>query len=52
MNMTRVPGKEPEPDEMVGAPGLEAPNAETKTHDLPVCRSDSGSGAEAASRSP
>jgi hypothetical protein len=35
MNMTRVPGNEPDPGDMSTEQGTEAPNDETKTHDLP-----------------
>jgi hypothetical protein len=35
MNMTRIPGNEPDPRDMSTEPGFEAPSDETKTHDLP-----------------
>jgi hypothetical protein len=35
MNMTRVPGNEPDPGDMSTGPGLKEPNDESKTHDLP-----------------
>jgi hypothetical protein len=35
MNMTRVPGNEHDPGDMSTEPGAEAPNDETKKHDLP-----------------
>jgi len=35
MNMPRVPGNEPDPGDMSTQPGSEAPNDETKNHDLP-----------------
>ena len=35
MNMTRVPGNEPDPGDMFTEPGLEAPTQETETQDLP-----------------
>ncbi len=35
MNTTRVPGNEPDPDDMTTEPGTQPPNDETKKHDLP-----------------
>jgi hypothetical protein len=35
MNMTRVPGNEPDPDDMSTEPSTEPPKVETKSHDLP-----------------
>ncbi len=35
MNMTRIPGNEPDPGDMSTEPTTEAPNDEPRTHDLP-----------------
>jgi hypothetical protein len=35
MNMTRIPGNEPDPNDMSTEAGTEAPDEQTKKHDLP-----------------
>jgi hypothetical protein len=35
MNMTRVPGHEPDPGDVSEEPGIETPDDGTKKHDLP-----------------
>jgi hypothetical protein len=35
MNITRVPGNEPDPGDMSTQSDIEEPNDPTKTHDLP-----------------
>jgi hypothetical protein len=35
LNKTRVPGNEPDPGDMSTEPSIEAPDDESKTHDLP-----------------
>jgi hypothetical protein len=35
MNMTRLPGNEPDPGDMSTPPSTEAPDDHTKKHDLP-----------------
>ena len=35
MNMPRLPGNEPDPGDMSTEPGIEGPDEERKTHDLP-----------------
>lgn len=35
MNKPRIPGNEPDPDDMSPEPSIEAPDGEKKRHDLP-----------------